>query len=223
MAHLILKHDVSYCELDGHLYFLDVSRDRYLGGSTSLTSAVNCLLRGSELSEASRKQLIDTRLFVDAVGGEKVLEPPCQLRSTHAIYGRPFRTFSVYRSVCLLLSAILCLAVFHFLIGRTRLSTAIRLSQNSLGAKSSDVLPPNIESMLHSFAQAVRLFPRKDKCLPDALALRAYLGMQGIRTTLVFGIQPTPFMAHCWIQHHDAVLGQDLETVSAFHAIKAVS
>ena len=76
--------------------------------------------------------------------------------------------------------------------------------------------------MLHSFTQALRLFPRKDKCLPDALALRAYLGLQGIRTTLVFGIQPSPFMAHCWIQHHDTVLGQDLEAVADFRAIKVV-
>jgi hypothetical protein len=32
---VILKQDVGYCELEGHLYFLDVSRDRYLGASAS--------------------------------------------------------------------------------------------------------------------------------------------------------------------------------------------
>lgn len=222
MERVILKQDAGYCELEGHLYFLDVSRDRYLGASASLAATVDQLLQGAELSESSRKQLIDTGLFVHAEGRQKVLEPPCQLHSAHAITGRSAKIFPVYTAIYLLPCAVLFLAIFHGLVGRLHLRTIIHLSQYTLRTKSIDVLPSNIEPMLHSFTQALRLFPRKDKCLPDALALRAYLGLQGIRTTLVFGIQPSPFMAHCWIQHHDTVLGQDLEAVADFRAIKVV-
>jgi hypothetical protein len=80
-------------------------------------------------------------------------------------------------------------------------------------------LPPRIKAITAAFRQSAWLFPRYRQCLPDAMACQLYLAIQGISARIVFGVQANPFHAHCWVQHQDVVLAQDVELAQTFQPI----
>ncbi len=63
--------------------------------------------------------------------------------------------------------------------------------------------------------------PITRNCLLDSLALDGLLAKRGLGATLVFGVCPTPFSAHCWLQTQDAVLNDTFDHVSRFTPIYA--
>jgi hypothetical protein len=63
--------------------------------------------------------------------------------------------------------------------------------------------------------------PITRNCLLDSLALDSLLARKGLGATLVFGICPTPFSAHCWLQSADLILNDSFDHVSRFTPIYA--
>jgi hypothetical protein len=64
--------------------------------------------------------------------------------------------------------------------------------------------------------------PITRNCLLDSLALDSLLARQRLRATLVFGVCPTPFSAHCWLQTPKLILNDTFDHVSRFTPIYAV-
>lgn len=63
--------------------------------------------------------------------------------------------------------------------------------------------------------------PITRNCLLDSLALDRTLARKGLGATLVFGVCPTPFSAHCWLQTKDLILNDSFDHVSRFTPIYA--
>lgn len=63
--------------------------------------------------------------------------------------------------------------------------------------------------------------PITRNCLLDSLALDRLLFREGLGATLVFGVCPTPFSAHCWLQTPDLVLNDSFDHVTRFTPIYA--
>ena len=76
--------------------------------------------------------------------------------------------------------------------------------------------------LVHDFLSLRPLFPRKYLCLFDSLALLEFLSKYGLHPSWVFGVQPDPFEAHCWLQHQDTILNDTVEVVSTYTPIMAV-
>ncbi|MBB5745715.1 lasso peptide biosynthesis B2 protein [Brevundimonas variabilis] len=76
--------------------------------------------------------------------------------------------------------------------------------------------------MLAAFQAVQPWLPDTGECLQRAFMLRSYLHASDITTDWVFGVRTWPFLAHCWIQIDDRVVGDTVERVSGFTPILVV-
>jgi hypothetical protein len=84
------------------------------------------------------------------------------------------------------------------------------------------------EAVVRSYVDVFRririyFYTAHDHCLFDSLALRQFLKLSGIRSTLVFGVATRPFGAHSWLQHGGLVLTDPLVRIHRYTPIVAVS
>lgn len=63
--------------------------------------------------------------------------------------------------------------------------------------------------------------PLKPVCLVDSVALLAFLRERGLHAELVIGVRPTPFEAHCWVEHAGLVLNDTVLRARTFTPILA--
>jgi len=113
----------------------------------------------------------------------------------------------------------------------TILSTWIRLRSlplrhllNNRAATTVAERPADSEAVsvcaaLYDRGRSFTPIPRN--CLLDSLALDRTLAQQGLSATLVFGVCPTPFAAHCWLQTGNLILNDSFDHVSRFTPIYA--
>lgn len=64
--------------------------------------------------------------------------------------------------------------------------------------------------------------PFEGDCLQRGYRLHHHLHRAGIPARWVFGVRTWPFLAHCWVQVGDRVVGDTRERVSSFTPIMAV-
>lgn len=84
------------------------------------------------------------------------------------------------------------------------------------------VPPAALSARSAAFDQARTLVPFARNCLPDSLALDAWLGEDARDCQLVFGVTAAPFKAHCWLQAPHAVLNDSYDHVSRYTPILAL-
>ncbi|WP_169795026.1 lasso peptide biosynthesis B2 protein [Novosphingobium barchaimii] len=223
MTDLILNPDVGYCKLNGRLYFLDIGRDRYFKITPALEGAVEFLSEGKIITVELRRDLVAIGLLVPVSAKRKFTSSRGPSLPRTAVGKRSSAKPRLWSGLLGIPRAFLFLALFHLAVGRLGLKKCLSLRTVRSCQSCEDALPSKLEAVLSPFFRASRFFSRRDKCLPDALALRAYLARSGVKAAIVFGIQADPFLAHCWVQHGDTVIGQELEAVRPFHPIMAVS
>lgn len=76
--------------------------------------------------------------------------------------------------------------------------------------------------IVSTFEQLRPIVPRNYLCLFDSLALLKMLMRNDLRPRWVFGVQMSPFAAHCWLQLDSVVLNDSVEEVSAYTPIMVV-
>ncbi|WP_313453330.1 lasso peptide biosynthesis B2 protein [Brevundimonas sp.] len=64
--------------------------------------------------------------------------------------------------------------------------------------------------------------PFEGDCLQRGYRLHDHLHRSGVAARWVFGVRTWPFLAHCWVQVGDRVVGDTRERVSGFTPILAV-
>ncbi|MGV9009951.1 lasso peptide biosynthesis B2 protein [Brevundimonas sp.] len=84
-------------------------------------------------------------------------------------------------------------------------------------------------SSLAPLARAVGAFgavhpwiPFEGDCLQRGYRLHHHLHCRGFDARWVFGVRTWPFLAHCWVQVGDLVVGDSLDRVGGFTPIMAV-
>lgn len=125
---------------------------------------------------------------------------------------------------------------FAYASMRSLLWARNRLSRHSLLSTIHAILerraactqsPPELDIIRASFLINVFkhwqvLFSRPQACLYDSLSLLHFLSTFNICPSLVFGVTPDPFQAHCWLQHRTMVLNDRLSRVSDYTPIMLV-
>ncbi|WP_232494496.1 lasso peptide biosynthesis B2 protein [Novosphingobium kaempferiae] len=95
-----------------------------------------------------------------------------------------------------------------------------------LGSNAGQVLPrtrlADRDAIVRAFARADMLLGSNNRCLARSLALAASCRKHGLASTLVIGIQPNPFAAHCWVQDEGLVLNDRPDRVQMFAPILTV-
>lgn len=78
------------------------------------------------------------------------------------------------------------------------------------------------DAIVLAFTRADMLLGSNNRCLVRSLALSASCRKHGLAATLVIGIQPNPFAAHCWVQDEGLVLNDKPDRVQMFAPILTV-
>lgn len=73
-----------------------------------------------------------------------------------------------------------------------------------------------------AFRQVHPWIPFEGDCLQRGYMLHLHLRRAGAPARWVFGVRTWPFLAHCWVQIDDQVIGDSLERVRGFTPIMAV-
>jgi hypothetical protein len=100
-------------------------------------------------------------------------------------------------------------------LGFRRTVRLVRWRAARIGAR-----PARFTPVLAARAVAIAgaFFPGRAVCLEQSLALYLVLKRLGHEATLRIGVQPYPFLAHAWVEHHGVPVLEDEETVARFVA-----
>ncbi len=77
-------------------------------------------------------------------------------------------------------------------------------------------------TIVRSFDVADAILGSHDRCLTRSLALAGACRSHGLPSTLVIGVRPAPFAAHCWVQLGDRILNETPDQAQLFTPILAV-
>jgi hypothetical protein len=94
----------------------------------------------------------------------------------------------------------------------------VRQQRGALPARGHE---REVASLAASYEAGRSYTPITRNCLLDSLTLDRLLATRGLGVSLVFGVCPTPFSAHCWLQNTDRVLNDSFDHVSRFTPIYA--
>ena len=76
-----------------------------------------------------------------------------------------------------------------------------------------------IAEIAADYASARTLVPVPPRCLVDALALFRLMLRHSVAPTMIFGVRPAPFAAHCWLQSSEHVLTGSVDDAHNFAPI----
>jgi Transglutaminase-like superfamily len=226
--HYKLREDLSYCDVDGHMIFLDIAQDRYFRLTGALEKAMRRFQAHGTVASTLLEDLAATRILVKA--------PSLKARVPIANIQRPSRSaieqpakFNdrrlgaaiVFEVVAIIWSTRRQLRTFTL---KTNLGEASAYRDRKCGLQ--EVATSALEDrLLHAswqFARARRYVPIEPICLLDSLSLLRFLSRRGLLANIVFGVAPEPFAAHCWVQAGDIVLNETLSDTNAHTPIRMV-
>ncbi|MGV8932166.1 MAG: lasso peptide biosynthesis B2 protein [Luteimonas sp.] len=225
MTPLSLHDDLSYCNVDGHLIFLDIDSDRYFRLATDLEASFVTLLSGADAPADSLRRLIQWNILVQGSGGlchlpSQCIEPPMGSAMEHARDAERLTGFSVPGVFSIVLSIQLQLKMRRLKSILAQLVSFRTLQTETLRRHSQtdhDVL-----ATVAAFRRARLFIPIETCCLLDSISLVRFLAKRGVHAHLVFGVTGEPFAAHCWVQHGNVVLNDTVGHVAAHTPIRVI-
>lgn len=96
---------------------------------------------------------------------------------------------------------------------------ALAAKRQAVGGPVSDV---EVARAVGAFQIVHPWIPFEGDCLQRGFRLHHHLHRCGIAARWVFGVRTWPFLAHCWVQVGDRVVGDTAERVGTFSPILAV-
>jgi hypothetical protein len=223
-----LKKDLSCCEVQSDLIFLDVAQDRYFRLKGPLEEAMRRFLAQDDVDSALLDELAARGILIDRV--DPVAHP------TAVEIGRPSHSAIEQATVTDLHLTAATVFEVQAIVWWTRRKLKTQALKTNLDeacayrARKADLSmitapSPYEESLLRAawqFARSRRYVPIAPVCLLDSLSLLWFLSRRGLAAEIVFGVTSEPFAAHCWVQAGDVVLNETLSDANAHTPIRKV-
>lgn len=222
-----LHHDLSFCEVDGRLIFLDIGKDRYFRLSEAMERAFVAHVVLGQHPETDISILVERGILIDAqantdCAARLVIEGPNRSALEQAVsvklvpmavsvdvFGIVFQTKLQLKTLGL--KEILCrLAVYRCL---------------ATSRSASTVADPPEQWLLELTAMFRRVrsyVPVQTRCLPDSIALVKFLAKRRLRANIVFGVTTDPFAAHCWVQTGRMILNDTVGNATTYTPIRVI-
>ena len=219
-----LRENLSFCDVDGHLFFLDTGSDRYFMLPEALEREFSLFATTGDPVHARGLTKLG---ILTACSTEGSPVAPCAhvscarsaLEEENGMYPGPLAILEVMT-----------------LIWRTKRSLAKKPlkrvieevashRKNLAGQADGDSLPSSSSELATSaraFMAARMLSPIPTNCLLDSLAMVTFLARRKFAASLVFGISGTPFSAHCWVHTGDMVVNDTVGYATAHTPIRIV-
>lgn len=207
----------SFC-VDGKMIVLmDVEANAYLALPPLLATSFDRLRKGEDpRSEDTRPLQTLIGAGIITVGSKGSAICPCAIANppTSEIEERHLNRPRISD----VLRAAVNLSQMHRALKRKKFSTVIADLDACKKPKSDCGL--EIGNRAREIASAFHwlntFVTRHDQCLLRSLAMIKSLRMNGVPSTMIFGIATRPFSAHCWIQYQDVVLNDTIEGVRSY-------
>jgi hypothetical protein len=213
MDHGLAAH-VSFCRFRDRWIFLDLAHDRYV--SAKIKHVPGEQQPGP--SAATIERLIEAGLLARGEHAGPLMPPSimvplssCLERNAapHSLVHMPAALKNILRTRAAL-----------------RRRPLLKIIQEVWNSKDDNSKPrsckDDLAGLVASFHHMRRRLPFAPRCLPDSLALLAYLDRYGYQPTLVFGVMAQPFAAHCWVQNDTLLLNDNFGHASQFTPILVV-
>lgn len=225
--HYRLRENLSYCDVDGHMIFLDIAQDRYFRLTGALEEAMRHFRTHADVASTLLERLSAAQILVQASNPEAsaattdIQRPTRSAIEQAATIGNRKLSMTVLFEVMAIVSS-----TRHQLKTRalqTNLDEASAYRDRKAGAldiATPTTLEDNLLQANWQFARARRYVPIEPICLLDSLALLRFLSRRGLSAHIVFGVTPEPFAAHCWVQAGDIVLNETLTDANAHTPIR---
>ncbi|TPG03995.1 lasso peptide biosynthesis B2 protein [Rhodanobacter glycinis] len=220
-----LRDDLTYCQVDGRLVFLDVESDRYFQLSRALEHVFTAHVGGDETTDVS--DLIALNVLTEHPGAPNAMQPCAMTPAARSIMESSLHPLEA-RAIAIL--EVLALVYATKLQLKThRLKPILLGLQATRNSRTSDTIlqrgdldEERYRQAAAAFSSARRYVPAQTHCLLDSISLLRFLARRALRATLVFGVIPDPFSAHCWLQAGELVLNDTVGNVNAHSPIRIV-
>jgi len=218
--------DISFCELDDRLFFLDIQNDRYFQLPRALECSFLSHMEAPDGASVNVGWLTRHNLFSQtttvpydgpATGitlpSKSALETPC-------LDGRP--PLDVVRDVFLVV------AMMRWQLKVRRLKLILQALCDYRDSRTSPLFgdPAGLQQRMSEAAanfNRVRPYvPVEMCCLIDSLSMVRFLAQRGLHAHLVMGVACDPFSAHAWVQHGPLVLNETVGTAQAYVPIRII-
>lgn len=212
-----LREGVTFCTAGKRHFFLDRSANRYFGLSAPDDQRF-CALLAADAQTGAGMPLSRALAQILCAGGSARLAPfaPESLPRRgmeHLAPARP-RLALVWRAASAYLQV-------KWALKRRRTSEILQALERGRPAKGGTMPDDQVLAELGEAFRRVQVWTRQDQCLTLSLACARVACAMGYRVSIVFGITPRPFRAHCWVQAGDHVINDHLARVEAFTQIYA--
>lgn len=213
---------ISCCDVNGRLILLDQKADRYLALAQAEDQALRALIAGLPLDADAADRLENLTqqgllMFSQTAASPKA----CNVILPTTAYGS---SDSASLSTRIQLMFALRIMIARWRLRRSGLHARLRSLQirKARLMVRDDAPAPALQEAANLLARITLFTTSHDQCLPIALGLADHLLRRRVSCNLVLGVQLGPFQAHCWIQHGDHLVGDDLDIVRTFTPIAVI-
>lgn len=221
-----LREDLSFCQVDGHLVFLDIQSDRYFRLSEGLERVLLSYIESGGDQRVDISTLVTRGILVAAQGRMDCPHPisiEVPTRSAVEYESPPDRisfatTFDVWTLV-LRTRPQLKLRNLKDILDRLIAHRRQHTSESGIAATDFE---QRVVDAATRFTRARRSVPIETRCLLDSIAMTRYLADRQIYANIVFGVCADPFSAHCWVQSGSLVLNDTVGNVTGHIPIRVV-
>lgn len=227
--HYQLRENLSCCDVDGHMIFLDIAQDRYFKLTDPLEKAMRRFQAHEDVASTLLEHLAAARILVEAPDlREHAAIASIQRPSRSAIEkATSFKNHRFSAAVVLEVMAIIWSTRHHlrtcaFKTILDEASAYRNMKTAALKVATPATFEDNLLQATWLFARARPYVPIQPTCLLDSMSLLRFLSRRGLRANIIFGVMPEPFAAHCWVQAGDMVLNETLSDANAHTPIRIV-
>jgi hypothetical protein len=221
-----LNTDVSFCELDGRLFFLDLAKDRYFQLSEAMERKFLGYLESPDgpnvdVSELGRHHLLAGIPSIPADGSASEISPPDQ-----SALEPPCTDTRV--SLDAVLDVFLIVAMTYWQLKTMRLKPVLQALSEYRRSRTSPPLACEAECQRRlrgaaaAYNRVRRYVPIETCCLIDSLSMVRFLAKRHLRAHVVMAIACDPFSAHAWVQLGSLVLNETLGAAQAHVPIRVI-
>jgi hypothetical protein len=226
--HYQLRKDLSCCEVDGHIVFLDIAQDRYFTLTNDLESGLRRFLAHGNVSASLLRELSARGILPDASDPRACISKTSSRRPSRSAIEQPAAALNRGPGLATIIEVTATTwSIRHQLKThalKTIIDDAIAYKRSKAGRRAIETIAYE-ETLLHAaweFACARRYVPIDPLCLLDSLSLLRFLSRRGLCATLVFGVTLEPFTAHCWLQAGALVLNETLSDANTYTPIRTI-
>ncbi|PQA88308.1 lasso peptide biosynthesis B2 protein [Hyphococcus luteus] len=226
-----LAQNACSCEIGGTTIILDVSADKFIQTNQRQSQWLDEILthddRNGALSDSATQfaeRLIARGILVRTTSTTNMPNRIRQEAPTASIMVRAAAepTHIELRLLVTFCRALIeCWALEHFESFEDQVRAAKKWSLRN--PKSKPCNSEEAYSAIHAFhALTPYFFSLEDACRFRSLVLLRYISLLRYDASWVFGVQLSPFRAHCWVESQRVVLNDELENILGFHRIMLV-